>query len=65
MAGLKPATFSICEVSAMSGKADAFVDLIEVSRNGRTFYESAINAVSSPQLKALFWLWVCNGPDAA
>lgn len=38
----------------MSGKADAFVDLIEVSRNGRTFYESAINAVSSPQLKALF-----------
>jgi uncharacterized protein (TIGR02284 family) len=54
VASYKLATFSIDEVVAMSGKADAFEDLIEVSRNGRAFYESAINAVSSPQLKALF-----------
>lgn len=38
----------------MSKKADALAELIEVSRDGRAFYESAISAVESPQLKALF-----------
>jgi uncharacterized protein (TIGR02284 family) len=38
----------------MSGKADVLAELIEVSRDGRAFYESAISAVESPQLKALF-----------